>query len=77
MVRLNHTNASSASGYTLLDARVQWSDVLISTFDAAIFGKNLAIERHVIAGWAQTAAGYTCIFPSPPRMYGLALGYKC
>ena len=65
-----------APGYTLFDARAQWRDVLGTNVDVAAIGKNLTNKRYAIAGSAQTAAGYSYVFPGPPRMYGVEVRYS-
>lgn len=65
-----------APGYTLLDARVQWRNILGTRVDVAAIGKNLTNKRYVTAGSAQTAAGYSYVFPGAPRMYGLEVRYS-
>jgi iron complex outermembrane receptor protein len=68
---------STIDEYALINARVQWSNVMRSRFDVGLFGTNLADEEYVVG---QVAAGDTLGFTNasygPPRMWGIDLRYN-
>ncbi|MCK9541663.1 MAG: TonB-dependent receptor [Novosphingobium sp.] len=63
--------------YTLLNARVEWSNIMGSNASLAGFVRNLT-DKHYYAGGTDLvdSAGTTGVFLGAPRTYGLELAYR-
>ena len=63
--------------FGLLNATLDWKNVLGAPFDLSLFGTNLANKEYVItnAGVYQSIGAQTVMY-GEPRMYGLRLRYK-
>lgn len=67
----------SLPGYTLVNARLDWSNVMGSSFGAALFVNNLTDRVHFTSGTSITdSLGTASRVVGPPRMYGLQLRYE-
>jgi iron complex outermembrane receptor protein len=63
-------------GYELVNARMDWNNILGSGFSAALFGRNLTDEDHFVGGMPLAAAlGHNAAAVGEPRTYALELTY--
>jgi len=64
-------------GYTLVNARLGWNDVMGSGFSAALWGRNLTKKAYFTGGMTLAAAlGHNAAAVGEPRTYGLELSVK-
>ena len=64
-------------GYSLVNARLTWSDVLGTKLDASVFARNLFNKRYLLGGNAASAGGNTNVVnPGTPRIVGGELRYS-
>jgi len=64
-------------GYTLVNARLGWNDVMGSGFSAALFGRNLTKKAYFTGGMTLAAAlGHNAAAVGEPRTYGLELSFR-
>lgn len=69
-------DAVSEKGYTAVNARIDWSDVLGSGFDAALFARNLTNKTYAYSGGVQLhSVGIANKMYAEPRTYGIELTY--
>jgi iron complex outermembrane receptor protein len=65
------TPGTRLPGYELINARLDWRNVLGSQFSAALFGTNLTNKGYYVGGLSQGASlGENSAAPGRPRMYG-------
>ena len=70
-------DAVSEKGYTAVNARIDWSNVLGSNFDAALFARNLTNRTYAYSGGVQLhSVGIANKMYSEPRTYGVELTYR-
>lgn len=63
-------------GYEVINARLDWNNILGSGFSAALFGRNLADEEYFVGGMSLAAAlGHNAAAVGEPLTYGLELTY--
>ena len=71
------TPGTRLPGYELINARLDWKNVMGSQFSAALFGTNLANKGYYVGGLSQGASlGENAAAPGRPRMYGLEVGIE-
>jgi iron complex outermembrane recepter protein len=64
-------------GYTLVNGRVEWNEIMGSKVHAAFFVNNLTDKEYNAGGIALSAVtGSNAVLPGAPRMYGLEVGIK-
>lgn len=76
---LNNTIVPNAEipGYKLINARLEWNDLLGSRVSAAAYVKNLTQEKYLVGGFPLGAVtGQNSVLLGTPRMYGIELGFK-
>lgn len=76
---LNNTIVPNAkiNGYKLINARVEWNNVLGSRINAAAYVNNLTQEEYLVGGFPLGAVtGQNSVLVGTPRMYGFELGIK-
>jgi iron complex outermembrane receptor protein len=62
------TPGTKLKGYTTVNARLSWNNVMQSKFSAAIYVKNLFDKLYYVSGYAMGAAGgYNTAYPGEPR----------
>lgn len=62
--------------YELVNARLEWANIMGSPFAAAIFGKNLTDEEYFVGGMPLGASlGHNSAAVGEPRMYGAEVTY--
>lgn len=59
--------------YGLLNARIEWANVLGHGFDLSVYGTNLTDKTYVLGGYPITALGFNSAVYGEPRMYGMSL----
>lgn len=72
--------------YGLFNARVDWRNILGSSFDVALYGRNLADEEYYLPGLSlqlapvsvpqSTPFGFTAGIPGDPRTWGVEVSYR-
>ena len=82
MFYFSNLNATTNPGsglpsYTLLNARVTWSDIMGTKLTAAAYGRNLT-DREYFTGGDPTGTdlGVNTAFPGQRRVFGVELRYK-
>nr|WP_254514806.1 TonB-dependent receptor [Novosphingobium sp. G106] len=64
-------------GYTLVNARMEWSNLLNSNFSASVFANNLLNEAYFPSGASITdSLGAAVRVVGAPRMYGIQVRYE-
>lgn len=65
------------SGYTLVNARLEWNHVYRSNLSAALYVNNLTERRYDVGGLSLAAvSGTIATLAGPPRMFGIELEEK-
>ena len=59
--------------YGVLNARVDWKNVLDKGFDLAVFGTNLTDKVYIAGGYPISQLGFDSAVYGEPRMYGVSL----
>ena len=59
--------------YGLLNARVEWANVMRKGVDLAVFATNLADKEYVLGGYPITQLGFASLLYGEPRMVGVSL----
>jgi iron complex outermembrane recepter protein len=69
---------STQGGYTLLNARIDWTDVLgRAGLDAALWGKNLTDEEYFNSGLClYNQTGFAVAYPGDPATVGVSVAYR-
>ena len=63
--------------YGVLNAHLDWRNILGSGADLSIWGKNLTNTRYLDGTFAfEDAAGFRSGFPADPRTFGMTLSYR-
>jgi iron complex outermembrane receptor protein len=62
--------------YGLLNARIEWQNVMHTHFDIALFGTNLLDKLYIQGGFPIESLGYDTVTYGEPRMYGASLKYR-
>jgi len=71
------TPATSLKGYTTINLRYSWNDIMNSKFSLAFYVQNVADKLYYISGYAMGAAGgYNTAYPGAPRTFGGELSVK-
>jgi iron complex outermembrane receptor protein len=64
-------------GYTLLNARLEWNDIMASKLSAAAYVQNISDEEYAVGGFAlSSVTGSNAILPGTPRMFGVEFDMK-
>lgn len=64
-------------GYSLVNVRAEWNDIMGSRVRAAIYANNLTDKKYLVGGIALSAVtGSNAVLPGTPRMYGFEIGIK-
>jgi iron complex outermembrane receptor protein len=70
------TPGTKLPGYSLINARLDWSEIMGSGFSANLFVRNLTKKKYFVGGLSQGASlGENAAAPGRPRMYGLEVKY--
>ncbi|MET0733850.1 MAG: TonB-dependent receptor, partial [Casimicrobiaceae bacterium] len=68
---------SDIRAYSLVNARIQWSNLMGSGVDVGVFGTNLADKTYAYGGQGTgDTLGFTGYWYAPPRMWGVDLRYS-
>jgi len=71
------TPGTRLDGYTTINMRLSWNDILQSKVSAAVYVKNLADKLYFVSGYAMGAAGgYNTAYPGEPRTIGAEVSVK-
>lgn len=71
------TPGTRLPGYSLINARLDWQDIMGSKVSAAVFATNITNKDYFVGGLSQGASlGESAAAPGRPRMYGIELGYE-
>jgi iron complex outermembrane recepter protein len=62
--------------YGLLNARIEWQNVMRTHVNVALFGTNLLDKTYIQGGFPIAALGYDAATYGEPRMYGVSLKYE-
>jgi iron complex outermembrane receptor protein len=62
--------------YGLLNARVEWNDVMHRNVDLAIFATNLLDKDYVLGGYPLGQLGMDSVVYGEPRMFGVSFKYR-
>ena len=63
-------------GYTLVNGRVSWENVMDSKVNAALFVRNAFKKKYFAGGNASSSGGaLNTVNPGMPRMYGIEMRY--
>jgi iron complex outermembrane receptor protein len=62
--------------YGLLNARLEWDDVMKKGVDLAVFATNLLDKTYVLGGYPIVQLGMDSAIYGEPRMYGVSLKYR-
>jgi len=64
-------------GYSLVNARLAWNQIMHTDFSAALFGKNLGDREYFTGGMTLAAAlGHNAAAVGEPRTYGAEVTYQ-
>jgi iron complex outermembrane receptor protein len=67
----SYTPDTHIGGYSLMNLRLEWNDILGSKISVAAWGRNLADKQYLVGGLALGAAvGVNSTLPGVPRTYG-------
>ncbi len=75
MTDINDPNGRIPS-YDLINAAVDWRDVMGKPFDVRAYVKNLTDEEYATGGTSVWTTGFITAILGPPRTYGLELRYR-
>ena len=65
------------SGYGLLNVRLEWNEIMRSSFDGSFFMSNVANKVYRVGQYSgYVADGYITSFYGEPRMFGAQLRYR-
>lgn len=67
---------STWPSYGLLNARIEWQNLMHTHITFALFGTNLLDKTYIQGGFPIAALGYDAVFYGEPRMYGASLKYE-
>ena len=71
------TPGTSLNGYTTINLRYSWNEIMNSKISAAVYVRNVADKLHYISGYAMGAAGgYNTAYPGEPRTVAAELSVK-
>ena len=71
------TPETELPSYQLVNARLNWNNIMGSQFSAAVFGKNLTGEEYFVGGMPLGASlGHNSAAVGAPRMVGGEVSYK-
>jgi iron complex outermembrane receptor protein len=62
--------------YGLLNARIEWQNVMRTHVNISLFGTNLLDKTYIQGGFPVAALGYDAVTYGEPRMYGVSLKYE-
>jgi iron complex outermembrane recepter protein len=62
--------------YGLLNARIEWQNLMHTHITLALFGTNLLDKTYIQGGFPIAALGYDAVTYGEPRMYGASLKYE-
>jgi iron complex outermembrane receptor protein len=71
------TPGTSLKGYTTINLRYSWNEIMNSKFSAGVYVRNVADKLHYVSGYAMGASGgYNTAYPGEPRTFGAELSVK-
>jgi len=74
---LQNEPINNMAHFSNIDIRVDWTNILGSTFDGAFFMTNATDNTHVVGEIPlMTSLGFTSAAYNPPRMFGFSLRYR-
>jgi iron complex outermembrane receptor protein len=72
-----NTNLAFQGGFTLLDARLTWNNIVNSHVDVSVYGKNLTNKVYALEREDQTNfLGFVGSLYNDPRTYGAQVTYN-
>ena len=72
---INDPNGSIPA-YSLMNASVDWRDVMGKPIDLRAYVKNLTDEEYATGGTSVWTTGFVTALLGPPRTYGLEMRYR-
>ena len=71
------TPGTSLKGYTTINLRYSWNEIMNSKVSAAVYVRNVADKLHYVSGYAMGASGgYNTAYPGEPRTFAAELSVK-
>jgi iron complex outermembrane receptor protein len=71
------TPGTSLKGYTTLNLRYSWNDIMGSDISFGAFVRNVTDKLYYISGYAMGASGgYNTAYPGEPRTFGAEISVK-
>jgi iron complex outermembrane recepter protein len=71
------TPGTRVPGYSLINMRADWTEVMGSGFSIGAFVRNLTNKSYFVGGLSQGASlGENAAAPGRPRMYGVEASFK-
>jgi iron complex outermembrane receptor protein len=71
------TPGTSLKGYTTVNLRYSWNEIMNSKVSAGVFVRNVADKLYYVSGYALGAsAGLNTAYPGEPRTFGAELSVK-
>jgi len=71
------TPGTSLKGYTTVNLRYSWNEIMNSGFSLGVYVRNVADKLYYISGYAMGASGgYNTGYPGEPRTFGAELSVK-
>ncbi|MGE3744771.1 MAG: TonB-dependent receptor [Sphingomonadaceae bacterium] len=71
------TPGTSLKGYTTINLRYSWNEIMNSGFSLGVYVRNVADKLHYVSGYAMGASGgYNTAYPGEPRTFGAELSVK-
>ena len=71
------TPGTELGGYTNVNMRLSWNDIMQSKVSAGVYVKNLMNKLYYVSGFAMGAAGgYNTAYPGAPRTVAAEISVK-
>ncbi len=71
------TPGTSLKGYTTINLRYSWNDIMNSDFSLGVYVQNVANKLYYVSGYAMGASGgYNTAYPGAPRTIGAEVSVK-
>lgn len=71
------TPGTSLKGYTTINLRYSWNEIMNSNFSLGVYVQNVADKLYYVSGYAMGASGgYNTAYPGAPRTIGAEVSFK-
>lgn len=71
------TPGTSLKGYTTINLRYSWNDIMNSDVSLGVYVQNVADKLYYVSGYAMGASGgYNTAYPGAPRTIGAEVSFK-